>query len=453
MSIRLYPQTIAVQMMAVLTISLMLLLAILALIEYLQYDTVLDTAEDELTIRRVKQVLSVVTNMEPPAAQDYLRRISHCHDGYSLSARPRAVIQALDGIEDLQSTLSYELSVSPESVLISYAAFDRNDFAYNECAPSEMSFPVEGIIVSVELPFGQWLNAEVHAHEWHVTPDLRDWLVRSATAFLMVGMIAFFFVRRLGRPLQTLATSASRFASGLEPRPLAEAGPLEVRRTIHAFNVMQRQVVDEVKRRTATLAAISHDIRSPLTALRLKAEMIPDKALRKDHIASIDQMERITSSALAYLRGEARNESKRIVDLGELVESECADIQDMGGKVTYLRSPNINYECRANALGRAIRNLIDNAVKYAGAAEVSISTSPGAVCINVTDTGPGIPADQQARVLRPFEQMSTSLDDPSGGFGLGLAIAKAIAEGHDGALHLAANSPTGLVATLRLPLP
>ena len=205
--------------------------------------------------------------------------------------------------------------------------------------------------------------------KWHVTPALRDWLVRSVTAFLLVGVIAFFFVRRLNRPLQTLASSACKFASGLEPRLLDESGPLEVRRTTHAFNVMQRQVVDEMKRRTATLAAISHDLRSPLTALRLKAEMIEDEAVREEHIASIDRMERITASALAYLKGEARNESKRTVDLAELVEAECADIQDAGGEVTFHLPPKVELQCRADALARAVRNLIDNAVKYAGAAE------------------------------------------------------------------------------------
>ncbi len=439
-------------MTGVLAISLIALLAILTLLEYLEYDSVFDIAEDELTVQRLQRTLSVVHSMELPAASDFLRRISHCHDGYSLSARPYAETSETERTKLLQSTLSQQLSVPSSSIQVGYATLGRDEFAYHECRQDEMSFPVQGMVISVALPSGNWLNAEVHPHEWHVTPALQDKFVRSGIAFLLVGTIALVFVRRLSRPLQTLADSASDFASGLEPRSLQASGPLEVRRTIKSFNVMQRQVAHEMKRRTAAMAAISHDLRSPLTALRLKAEMIDDETLRAEHVASIDRMERITASALAYLKGEARNEPKRTVDLGELVESECAEFQDIGGDVIFDRPRKLAFRCRPDALGRAVHNVIDNALKYAGSAEVSIATSRESVTITVVDSGPGIPASQIARVMMPFEQFAASGDEAGGGFGLGLAIAKALVEGHDGELRLSANRPTGLIVTLEMPM-
>lgn len=232
---------------------------------------------------------------------------------------------------------------------------------------------------------------------------------------------------------------------------MEETGPPDVKQAIAPFNRMQRQVSDEMKRRDSTLAAISHDIRTPLTALRVKTELIEDEDVRADHIASIEKMERITASALDSLRGESRNEVMRTVDLGELVDSVCVDFQDQGADIRFDYPKGVYLRCRSNALTRAVTNLLDNAVRYAGSAEVSIIQEKQVIIIVVADVGPGIASEDVDIVSAPFKRLSPARGANKGGFGLGLAIAKAVAEGHDGKLVLDANIPTGLLVRLELP--
>lgn len=215
---------------------------------------------------------------------------------------------------------------------------------------------------------------------------------------------------------------------------------------------MQQQVADEVERRTNTLAAISHDIRTPITALRVRTELVEDVELRQGLVSSIDRMERITASALEFLRGQSRSEPLRTVDLSALLESECVDFEETGRNATFIGEHNIVYRCRPDALARAVRNLIDNAVKHGLGATLAVRADPGFVTVSVSDQGPGIPADRYEAVLEPFGRLSQAREDNQGGFGLGLSIAKAVAAGHDGELILRANQPRGLIVILRLPI-
>jgi signal transduction histidine kinase len=237
----------------------------------------------------------------------------------------------------------------------------------------------------------------------------------------------------------------------MQANELAEDGPIDLRRAIRSFNAMQRQVAGEMARRTSTLAAISHDVRTPLTALRVKAEMVDDPDVRASLIASIERMERITASALEYLKGESRGEPLRAVDLSALLESECAEFEELGHDVSFVGEHGVQSVCRSEALARAVRNLINNAIKYGKSARVSLRVESSFLEIAVADEGPGIPEDERRRAIEPFERLSTARETDSGGFGLGLAIVRAIAEGHEGSLALTKNEPHGLVATIRLP--
>jgi len=448
---RLTPQNIAGQMMAVLFVSFALLLAVLTVLEFLEYDNVVDTAEGEFTTKRLGRILPILESIRDDETAVYLARVSHCHDGYTLSDAPDDTLRRTEKTDEIATTIGEELSVDSEFVRVAFATFEQADFSFSECSAGEMKFPIEGMVVSFRLASGQWVNAEIHPHEWHFTPSMTDWLIRSGAAFLLIGGVALIFVRRLSKPFKNLTDAAKTFASGLQMVELEETGPPDIKRAINSFNMMQRQVINEMKRRTNTLAAISHDIRSPLTALRVKTELIDDEDVRADHLASIEKMERITASALAFLKGEARNEPKRQVDLGILVESECADFRELGAAVSFDCNKTIHYTCRPDALARAIRNLIENAIKYAGHADVSVSDEGDHIAIAITDTGPGIPTDKMADVLEPFERMSEARDSNTGGFGLGLTIAKAIIEGHDGVFKLKPNAPAGLIVLIKLP--
>lgn len=446
------PHTIETQMMAVLAGSFTLLLAVMAVFEFLEYDSVTEWARSEPTLNRLNRIVPIVESISEDQVTGFLMQSSHCHEGYVVSDAPYAFDRVTEETQFIAAWIEKSLKMGPASVKAGFSALDQNDFAYSECEATEMNFPVDGIVISLRLTSGAWLNAEIHPHEWHVTPSMTDWLLRTGAAFLIIGAAALLFVRRLSKPINALTRGAQRFGAGLEVKLVDEMGPPDVRHTIRSFNAMQRQVSDELQRRTSALAAISHDIRSPLTALRIKAELIEDEDTRRDLIASVDKMERITASALAFLKGESRSELKRQVDLGALVDSECADFREVGATVSFDCPKTIQYACRPDALARAVNNLIENAIKYAGSASVTVKQQSDYIEIAVSDCGPGIPADKMADVLKPFERLSEARESDTGGFGLGLAIAKAVTEGHDGVFELTANKPRGLVATIRLPV-
>ena len=442
-------------MIAVVAVALAGLLCVLTLLEAWDHDTAIGWAERPETIERIQRLRPVLENIAPAQIDNLLDITSRCHSGFTVTTEPFRQSRVTSATRALQARLAARIGLEPDDVRVGYTRLTRNDFSYRKCRHSEIDLPIEGIVISVRLQTGpgrdRWFNTEVHPHEWHVR-DKIDWLARSGAAFLLIGGIAIFFMRRLGQPLRRLTEAAVRFGGGLNVVAVEERGPPDLRRAIGAFNAMQRQVTNEIERRTQTLAAISHDVRTPLTALRIKAELVPDESTRRDLIANIDRMEAMTASALAYLRGESRAEAIREIDLSALIESECDDFEQMGHEVRFVGQASFRYPCRSEALARAVRNLIDNAVKYAKSAEVNLRVDSGSVDIVVADGGPGIADEDLTRVLEPFERLSQRTNSTHG-FGLGLSVVKAISEGHGGALMLAANRPQGLVATIRLPPP
>jgi len=435
-------------MIAVLALSLLALFASLAIMEMLQHDTAVETASSGAPLERLQSLYKVLNGIESDSVAGVLQIASSCHFGYTVSPQPFARGQSTTETRQLQSQLTQQFSLAAPRLNITQARLTRDDFSYWKCRHSEIDLPVEAVVVSLRLDSGAWLNAEVHAHEWHWREKL-DWMIRAAVVFVFVGGIAIFFMRRLNRPLNRLTDAAQRFGAGLQVAPVPEDGPLDLQRAIRAFNEMQRQVADELARRTSTLAAISHDVRTPLTALRIKTELIDDAELREDMVASINRMETITGSALEFLRGGAHAEPMRCVDLSELLESECQEFAELGQPASFTGAYGIRCNCRPDALARAVRNLIDNAIKYADGANVSVRADDEWIEISVADNGPGIAPELRERAVRPFERLSQT---DRVGFGLGLAVAQAIAAGHGGELILDANRPAGLIARLRFPL-
>jgi signal transduction histidine kinase len=447
---RMLPRTTTAQMMALLCVSYISLLTVLTIFEYLENNSVTDMALSEATYNRISRITPILMNMQNEEASSYLSQISHCHEGYSLTKVPFSSTNQSVPAPTIASTISNSLDAEIDFVRASFVNMTQSDFDYSECDSSEMRFPFEGMVLSLRITQDTWLNTEIHPHEWHLTPQLADWFLRSSIAFLIIGAVALLFIRRMHQPLKKLTEATRTFASELRVTEIEESGPSDIKDTIATFNSMQRQVIEGMETRGNTLAAISHDIRSPLTALRIKAELVDDERVRDDLIASIEKMEKITSSALDFLRGESRNEPKKQTDLRALVESECVEFRDRGERVDFDFKDSIHVECRPQALARAVSNLIDNAVKYAGSAYVSISDLEIGVEISVCDTGPGISVDQIEEALKPFGRLSEARESKTGGFGLGLAIVESVAKGHDGSLSLKQNSAAGLIATIHL---
>ena len=438
------------QLMAILAAALVALFGTMIALELIEHDTPIETAAGGRTLERLRSLVPVLQRIDADNVGDVVGLASSCHAGYSVTDSPYRTTASTADTSRLESSLVRELSLDPQRLKAGHARLTREDFSYRRCGQWEIQLPMDGIVISVQLQSGRWLNAEVHPHEWHFRQKL-DWLLKVSAAFVFVGAVALFFIRRIGRPLNQLTAAARSFADGMQANELAEDGPVDLRRAIRSFNAMQRQVAGEMARRTSTLAAISHDVRTPLTALRVKAEMVDDPDVRASLIASVERMERITASALEYLKGESRGEPLRAVDLSALLESECAEFEELGHDVSFVGEHGVQGTCRPEALARAVRNLIDNAVKYGANARVSLRVESGFIEIAVADEGPGIPEDERRRAMEPFERLSTARESDTGGFGLGLAIVRAIAEGHEGSLALTKNEPHGLVATIRLP--
>ncbi|MDX9859559.1 MAG: ATP-binding protein [Rhodospirillales bacterium] len=305
---------------------------------------------------------------------------------------------------------------------------------------------------SVRLSDGQWLNFAA------AIPDPpRLW---SAPAILSLGLmvvtvVAFslWAVRRLTGPIRTFAQAADRLGRDVKAPPLAESGPVEIRQAARAFNGMQARLRRLVENRTRMLAAISHDLRTPITQLRLRAEFIDDVEEQAKTLATLEDMEAMIASTLTFARDDALTEAPRTVDLPALVGSLCDDLADAGKPVFFQATEKIAVTCRPAALKRAVANLVENAVKYGGCARVSIvvGSGEGGVAIVVEDDGPGLPIDELENVFAPFYRVEKSRGSGPGGVGLGLSIVQAVADAHGGRVRLENRQEGGLRAILEFP--
>jgi signal transduction histidine kinase len=277
-------------------------------------------------------------------------------------------------------------------------------------------------------------------------------LPRLALTLAIFLALAAVVVRMITRPLGTLARAAEQLGANVEGAPLAESGPEEARRVIVAFNRMQAQVAQYVAERTRLLGAISHDLKTPLARMRLRTELLPEAAVRGKFVRDLDEMESMVGSTLEFL-GSLGESPKRVpVDVGALLESLCEDFRETGAAVTFSGGTRAPFSAHPQALRRCVANLIDNALRYGGKAEVGVLDDAAALRVSVRDHGPGVPEAELERVFAPYFRLDASRNRASGGTGLGLSIARNIARWHGGDIRLrnAGDSP-GLVAELTLP--
>jgi len=279
----------------------------------------------------------------------------------------------------------------------------------------------------------------------------RPFWVHLALTLVAVIAIALVAVRLVTRPIQHLAEAADAFGRDLESPPLAEDGPNETRRAAEAFNRMQERLRRLIAERSRALAAVSHDLRTPLTRMRLRAELVEDEALRGQLNADIDDMQAMIEATLDYLRGLRDNEPLQNIDIVALLSSLVADAQALGQPVTLAEAVAAPYGGRLTALKRAIANLTDNAVKYGRAARIAVEDGSGELRLVVEDDGPGIPEADLTRVVEPYVRLEASRSRETGGVGLGLAIARDAAQLHGGELRLENRAAGGLRAILILP--
>lgn len=275
-------------------------------------------------------------------------------------------------------------------------------------------------------------------------------LLLTLAIFMVLGAAA---VRATTRSLARLARAAEQIgADPAEGAPLQEDGPSEVRSVIHAFNRMRLDLRSYVLERARMLGAISHDLQTPITRLRLRAEMIRDAESRAKFLRDLDEMEAIAGSTLEFFKSLGNEPRRQPLDVGALVGSLCEDWADTGRDVSVQGQPRAPFNAHPRALRRCLENLVENALRYGERARIAIEDDDVALRIAVRDDGPGIPEQELERVFEPFFRLEQSRNRDSGGTGLGLAIARNIARWHGGEICLR-NAPggKGLIAELVLP--
>ncbi|UIN22925.1 ATP-binding protein [Herbaspirillum frisingense] len=267
----------------------------------------------------------------------------------------------------------------------------------------------------------------------------------------LIAMLAWLVARMATRPIRQLAQAASRLGSDIDHAPLAETGPTEIRQAAHAFNAMQGRIRRQIQHRTHMLAAITHDLQTPLTRMRLRLEKVTDAELQQKLIDDLGVMHGMVREGLDLARSMDSSEKIQALDIDSLLDSVCADAADAGQDVSLQGSTRAFVMAQPGALRRCLTNLIDNACKYGRQARVSIALEQQKIAIRIRDQGPGIPDAELEAVFEPFYRLETSRSRDTGGTGLGLTIALNIAENHHGQLRLRNLAEGGLEVLLELP--
>ena len=306
------------------------------------------------------------------------------------------------------------------------------------------------LLIAIEQPGIGWWAQSVpwEGSDWPIVSRL---IGQTLVLYAIVLLPVLWATRRIARPLRTLAGAARRFKPGGEDGAVEESGPHDVRTLIVAFNQLRTRVTAMLDEKDRMLGAIGHDLRTPLAALRVRIESVEDDDDRAKMADTIDEMNGTLDDILSLARLGRPSEPLTEVDVAALVDAVVEDFRDLGRPVTYAEAPRLPMHLRPSLIRRAVRNLIENAVKYGGSAEVSLTATANAALIVVADNGPGIPPERIGEVFEAFTRLEGSRNKETGGIGLGLALARAIVREAGGDIALANRPEGGLAATITLP--
>jgi signal transduction histidine kinase len=449
MRIRLWPRTLAVQLVMVTALAV-----VLSNVGVAAYFDRFNFAQNQtfLTDRFVDRATAVATTLRavPPQSRGTVMRTMGSWNWKFSQIQGPATAQPMD---DEESALARRLAESlPTDQARDGAVAVRTHVDLTTMPASQRPgrFPPGSDAVQALLPIDE--HTTLSALNLRPLPNPPyEIIVATVVATLLASIAAIFVTRRVVRPLSELTKAASLGATsgGVVPR-VPETGPQDVRAAAAAFNSMTEKVTSTLESQRHLLSAVGHDLRTPITAMRINLEFVSDDELREGLVRNLDELQELTEQVLGAARG-AGGETSRNMDLSALVESLCTDLEEMGEPVKWNLSGPAPISCRPNEIRRAVRNLVENAVAYGGQADVKITDSPNAYEIVVEDNGPGIPEADQARVFEPFVRLESSRNREGGGTGLGLTLVKAIAEGHGGSITLANKPEGGLRARMRLP--
>jgi len=308
-----------------------------------------------------------------------------------------------------------------------------------------------GMIAAIQLSDRRWVESV------SVLSIDRPWagaaFISLVLSALGVVLIVTVLVRRAMRPVKRLSEAAERIGRGESVPAIEESGPEDIRLLISSFNTMRDRLDRFIRDRMTMLAAMSHDLRTPITTLRLRAELLEEGEDKTSILATLDELQQMSEEVLSFIRTDSKLEKTRSVDVTALVDSVAEEIRATGGTVTFDPDPvgQIVSTCRPIAMKRAVRNIIENATRYGTRADIELAAQDDNVIITIKDDGPGIPDEHRDRIFEPFVRLESSRSRETGGVGLGLAIARSIVLAHGGDIGLKNRPQGGLAVSIWIP--
>ena len=309
--------------------------------------------------------------------------------------------------------------------------------------------PDEAILLSMNLENGSWVNAAVPVRARGGFPPLAL-LLQTITLYLAVLIPLALFARRIARPLNALQQRVHDVGLTGDRPPMEPRGPSDVRDLIETFNAAEERLSSLLTEKDVMLGAIGHDLKTPLASLRVRIESVDDDSERTKMAASVDEMVIILDDILMLARVGKSAEAVQPTELGALIDTALSEFPDDAKIQVEALSERFVAPVRPVLIRRALRNLVSNALQYGGSADIGVTRAGHRILITVDDNGPGIPADQLQKIFEPFARAETSRNRASGGSGLGLTIARAIAQAHGGSVTLNKRAEGGIRATLSL---
>ena len=380
--------------------------------------------------RDVSSAVAILDRVPPAERAAWLPRLARQNYGYALDAAPPAAPAAEPSAQGLARIVAAELGAARVGAIVRGTGRD--------------------LLLPLRLEDGAPLILRLRPPAAMISTEA---VVLLLVQLLFLAVATWWGVRLAVRPLQRLADAADALKPGGNGAALAEGGPREVAQAARAFNAMQQRIDAHLAERQRLLAAISHDLQTPITRMKLRVEQVLDADQRGRLLSDLDGMQLLVEEGLAYARtSQAMREPLRAVDLNALLDGLVCDALDAGHQAELLGRHEAPLTTRVQALRRALTNLLDNALKFGGAAQVVVEVTAHEVHISVRDRGPGIPEAELAPVLQPFYRVESSRNRETGGTGLGLAIAQELALALNGRLSLTNRAGGGLEARLSLPL-
>jgi signal transduction histidine kinase len=446
--LKLLPRTLVVQLIAVTAAAVAVSsLAVMAWFEY-GNQRQNEAANNERVLDRAAAVATTLSAIDPASRRVVLNAMSTPRAWqFKIRSTTNLVAQMDEDEQQLARRLTASLPDKVQTMPVVVQLHQKPSEISQDELPPRGDPHARAIHVILPLDRNSMLSAVF-------LPPPASWpmelVMATLLAIILTSAAAALVARRVVQPLAELTAAASVVAGGGRAPHVDEKGPEDVRDAAVAFNKMTGEVMRTLESQRHLLSAVGHDLRTPLTAMRINLEFITDQDLRERLVEYLDELQALTEQVLSAARGTG-GEPRRNVDLSALVESLVADLDDLGEPVSWQNHAPAPVSCRPNEIRRAVRNLVENALAYGRKADVQIAERADGYDVVVEDDGPGIPDNDRQRVFEPFVRLESSRNAATGGTGLGLTLVKAIVEGHGGAIVLENRAGGGLRARLHLP--